>query len=123
MLQVISRSPSELVTAFQAILDRATRICQATFGNLFVRDGDVVRADAVTGQSEYVALWRRNPMINVAENPGIPIDRVIRTNQLYTSLICAPTRAILAVTLASSPWLKPPAHARSCPCQWLRTAM
>ena len=49
VLQVISRSPSELLAVFQAMLDRATRICQATFGNLFVREGDVVRADAVTG--------------------------------------------------------------------------
>ena len=82
VLQVISSSRSELLAVFQAMLDRATRICQATFGNLFLREGDLVRADAVTGELEYVAVWRRDPVINVAENPGIPIDRVIRTKQL-----------------------------------------
>ena len=64
------------------MLERATRICEAQFGNLFLRDGDEVRADAVTGEPGYVALWRRNPVINLPQNPGIPIDRVVRTGQV-----------------------------------------
>ena len=82
VLQVISSSPGELQPVFDAILDRATRICEAQFGNLFLRDGDEFRADAVTGEPEYVALWRRNPVINLVENPGIPIDRIVRTKQV-----------------------------------------
>jgi GAF domain-containing protein len=82
VLQVISSSPGELQPVFEAILERATRICEAHFGNLFLRDGDEFRADAVTGEPEYVALWRRNPVINLAENPGIPIDRIVRTKQV-----------------------------------------
>jgi len=82
VLQVISRSPGELQPVFDAMLERATRICEAQFGNLFLRDGDEFRADAVTGESDYVALWRRNPTINLPENPGIPIDRVVRTKQV-----------------------------------------
>jgi GAF domain-containing protein len=82
VLQVISSSPGELQPVFDAILERATRICEAQFGNLFLRDGDEFRADAVTGEPEYVALWRRNPAINLAENPGIPIDRIVRTKQV-----------------------------------------
>jgi two-component system, NtrC family, sensor kinase len=67
---------------FEAMLERATRICGAPFGNLFLRDGDEVRADAVTGEPGYVALWRRNPMIKLPQNPGISIDRVVRTGQV-----------------------------------------
>src|SRR5262249_40178114 len=82
VLHVISSSPGDLQPVFEAILDRATRICQAQFGNLFLRDGDEFCADAVTGEPEYVALWRRNPVINLAENPGIPIDRTVQTKQV-----------------------------------------
>jgi hypothetical protein len=57
------------------MLERATRICEAQFGNLFLRDGDEDRADVVTG-------GRRNPVINLPQNPGIPIDRVVRTGQV-----------------------------------------
>jgi hypothetical protein len=85
VLQVISSSPGELQPVFSAMLERATRICEAKFGNLFLRDGDVVSADAVTGEPDYVALWRRNPVINLLENPGIPVNRVIETNRHCTS--------------------------------------
>ena len=82
VLQVISSSPGELQPVFEAMLERATRICEATFGNLFLRDGDIVRAEAVTGEPSYVAMWRQNPTINLPENPGIPIDRVVRTRKV-----------------------------------------
>ena len=82
VLQVISSSPGELQPVFEAMLERATRICEATFGNLFLRDGDIVRAEAITGEPSYVAMWRQNPTINLPENPDIPIDRVVRTRKV-----------------------------------------
>jgi hypothetical protein len=36
VLKVISSSPSELKLVFEAILENATRICEAKFGNLFL---------------------------------------------------------------------------------------
>src|SRR5262249_41685464 len=41
VLKVISSSPGELEPVFNAMLANATRICQATFGNLFLREGTV----------------------------------------------------------------------------------
>src|SRR5207342_2224345 len=40
VLKVISRSPGELEPVFQAMLENATRICEAKFSNLFLREGD-----------------------------------------------------------------------------------
>ena len=39
MLKVISSSPGELQPVFEAMLENATRICEAKFGILFGFDG------------------------------------------------------------------------------------
>src|SRR5262249_16397808 len=47
VLQVISSFPGQLEPVFNAMLVNATRICDATFGNLFLREGPTFRAVAV----------------------------------------------------------------------------
>ena len=47
VLRILSRSPGELQSVFQAILENATRICEAKFGALFLCEGDGLRAVAL----------------------------------------------------------------------------
>ena len=49
VLRVISSSPGELEPVFQSMLENATRICEAKFGNLLLYDGDAFRLTAVYG--------------------------------------------------------------------------
>jgi GAF domain-containing protein len=79
ILQVISSAPGELERVFQAMLETATRICEAKFGNLFLREGDAFRAVAVHGEPAYVESWQREPLIPLRDHPGVPLDRLART--------------------------------------------
>jgi signal transduction histidine kinase len=82
VLKVISSSHGNLEPVFNAMLANATRICEATFGNLFLRDGHMFRAVAVHGKESYVDYWRRNPGIDLHEHPGIPLERMLKTKQV-----------------------------------------
>ena len=46
VLQVISRSTGDLAHVFATILESATRICEAKFGTLYIKEGDGFRATA-----------------------------------------------------------------------------
>ena len=82
VLKVISSSPGELEPVFNALLANATRICEATFGGLFLREGTLFRAVAIHSKESYDDYLRRNPVIDVRENPGTPLDRVANSKQV-----------------------------------------
>jgi GAF domain-containing protein len=82
VLQVISSSPGELEPVFNAMLDNAARICEAKLGNLFLLEGTCFRAVAVHGESYYADWYRREPVADVRQNPGTPLDRLTRSKQV-----------------------------------------
>jgi len=82
VLKVISSSPGELKPVFEAMLANATRICEATFGHLWLFEGNTVRSVAVHSTDKYTAHMQRNPVIDLDENAGIPLERLAKTRQL-----------------------------------------
>jgi two-component system NtrC family sensor kinase len=82
VLQVISSSPGELQPVFEAMLVNAVRICEAKFGNLFLCEGPIFRALAVHGEQNYVDYWQRDPVIDLRDNPGIPLARLADIKQM-----------------------------------------
>ena len=83
VLQVISSSPGGLAPVFEAMLERATCICEAKFGNLFLREGNAFRAVALHGEHPYVDSWRREPLVHMnAETAGIPLQRLFNTKEI-----------------------------------------
>jgi GAF domain-containing protein len=64
VLQVISSSPRELEPVFQVMLENATRICEATIGNLHLYEGDAFRRVALHNAPQaYAADRQRDPFI------------------------------------------------------------
>ncbi len=58
-LRLISANPGELNTVLDGIVKRATALCDASFGNVMLRDGDILRFEAVTsglGADEFVGM-------------------------------------------------------------------
>ncbi|MFZ0029477.1 MAG: GAF domain-containing protein, partial [Pseudolabrys sp.] len=82
MLKVISSSPGELEPVFNAMLENATRICEATFGNLFLYEGPIFRSVAVHSKGGHADSWRRNPVIDLRDNAEVPLNRVANTKQV-----------------------------------------
>src|SRR5262249_9581207 len=81
VLQVISSSPGELDPVFQAILERATTICEAKFGSLLLYDDRGFRVVALHGAPPaYVELRQREPFIR--PRPEHPLGQIANTKQL-----------------------------------------
>ena len=120
VLKVISSSPGELEPVFNAMLANATRICEATLGGLFLYEAPLFRTVAIHSKQSYDDYLRRNPLIDLRENPGTPLDRVanskevvhvpdLRTDQSYIGKNRFIVRLVEAVgtrTFVSVPMLK-----------------
>ncbi len=66
VLRVISSSPGDLKPVFETILENATRICQAKFGQLFLAENGVYRAAAMHNlPREYLAYRQSQPLVSM----------------------------------------------------------
>src|SRR5262245_53021785 len=80
VLQVISSSPGELEPVFNAILENATRICEAKFGTLYLYGGDAFRAVAFHNTPPaFLEHLKRGP---IRPSPRVNLGRVLETKQV-----------------------------------------
>ena len=79
VLKVISSSQGDLDPVFQAMLENAVRICDASFGMLFrVKDGLVSAAAMVGVPPQFAEFWRRGPQ---RPGPRTALGRVVEEKQ------------------------------------------
>ena len=78
VLQVISSSPGELDPVFQTMLENATRICEAAFGSMLLREGDAFRRVAIhNAPREFSEHSEKEPIV---QDPTI--DRFFTSKQV-----------------------------------------
>src|SRR5262245_20694581 len=80
VLRVISGSRGGLEVVFNAMLENATRICEAKFGTLFRREGDVYRIVSMrSAPKAYVEQRQRDPIVRPA--PATALERSLATKR------------------------------------------
>jgi GAF domain-containing protein len=82
VLKVISSSPGELEPVFNAMLSNATRICEAKFGTLYLRDADGFRAVAATRDAPPAYVEARKRELRLQPSPDGPLGRAATTKQV-----------------------------------------
>ena len=81
VLRIVSSSLGELQPVFQAMLENATRLCEAKFGIMNLCENDAFRVAAIYGAPPaYVEARRREPVVR--QGPLTPLARVVATKQL-----------------------------------------
>ncbi len=83
VLSVISASPGDLRPVFEAILENATRICEANFGTIYRFDGKF-HTEASLGEPPELVEFRRQRG-SFLPTPGQPLDRMLRTRAVVRS--------------------------------------
>jgi GAF domain-containing protein len=88
VLEVISRSPGELEQVFDTMLASATRICEANFGNMYLRDGVTAAHNTPPALLEH---RKRVPL----QRPTSVFGRMVSTKMLVhiADLMAEPTYA------------------------------
>jgi class 3 adenylate cyclase len=80
VLQVINSSPGDLSPVFEAMLEKAMRLCEAAFGVLWTQEGDSFRAAALRGvPPAYAEFVTRQPR---GSRPGGALGRLVRGEPL-----------------------------------------
>ena len=82
VLKVISSSPGDLRPVFEALLANATRLCDASYGAMWLSEGDGLRVAALHGAlpAAYLEQWRAGTVFRPSgyDTPGL---RSMKTRQ------------------------------------------
>ena len=86
VLKVISSSPGAPEPVFKALLENATQLCGASYGNLWLSEGDAFRSVAIHGllPASYMKRWGPGAPLFHPE-PGVPLAEVAKTRQPSSS--------------------------------------
>ena len=94
VLRVISSSPGELEPAFQAMLENATRICEAKFGILWLCERQGFRCAALhNAPRAFAEQFRSQPVVHPP--PGSGLGRLAETRQVTHVADMAATQAYI----------------------------
>jgi GAF domain-containing protein len=81
VLRIISSSPGDLQPVFEAMLANATRLCQASYGNMLLWEGDAFRMAALHGDVPAVVREAWQPGKVFRPRPDVPIARMAETRK------------------------------------------
>ena len=83
VLKIISSSPGDLQPVFNSILANATRICEAKFGTMWLREGDAFRVVALHNAPSAYEERRRNRLFRPADlHPKSAFRRFLEMRQV-----------------------------------------
>ena len=78
MLKIISSSPGDLEPVFQALLENATKLCEAKFGNLMLFEADKFRRVALyNAPPAYAGFSQKSPLLDRFKVPSL--NRLVET--------------------------------------------
>jgi hypothetical protein len=80
VLQVINSSPGDLAPVFDAMLDRAMRLCEASYGHFRTYDGNRFPLVATCGDERLAAWFQQHGAL--APSPDNPATRFVRGEDL-----------------------------------------
>ena len=95
VLGVISRSPSELEPVFRAMLVNATGLCEASYGALWLCEGDGYRTVALHGPLPEAYLEQLRPGTVFHPDPEVSLVRATKTRQAVQVADLSATQAYL----------------------------
>src|SRR5262245_52752495 len=101
VLKIVSSSLGELNPVFEAMLENATKLCEASYGTMYLRDGDGYRAAARQGHSPKLAKQKWWSGEHFTPRSDVPLARCARTR---APVHVADMRQELAY-LEGEPWM------------------
>ncbi len=84
VLQVINSSPGNLAPVFEAMLEKAMRLCQAVCGHLYTYDGERFSPAAVRGERGFAEWWEQHGAVRPLPGAG-PLGRIAQGERVVVT--------------------------------------